>query len=258
MATTLLFAALLSQLPTPPADAIAGGRHWRLDAAPGAIHVWQPDDLAPDRCGTVVYVHGYFSDVDEVWQQHGLAAQFARSLVQARFIVPEVPQHKRQPERWPQLAALLATVDASLGEACRSGPRVAIGHSGGYRTIASWLDEGLLDDVVLLDALYGREPQYAAWLAADRAHRLFLVSDLTRRRSEKFMAAQGHVLRRRELVPPATDAERSARLVYFADRYGHLELVIDGVAIPALLAWTALAPGSDRAVAHTDQAGAVR
>ena len=244
MTTALILIALFAQLPTVPSDEVAGGHHWRIETAQGAVHIWQPDNLDTARCGTVIYVHGYFSDVDEVWQQHGLAVQFAQSQVQARFIVPEVPQNKRQPERWPRLAGLLDVVAAQLGALCEAGPRVAIGHSGGYRTIASWLDEELLADVVLLDALYGREPQYAAWIATTgQPHRLLLISDLTRRRSERFVTSQPQVLRRREIIPPATDAERTARLVYFADRYGHLELVVDGVAIPTLLAWTALEPG---------------
>jgi hypothetical protein len=244
MATAFVLVLLCAQVPTVTVDAVAGGRHWRIDTAQGGVHVWQPDGLPTGRCGTVLYVHGYFSDVDEVWQQHQLAAQFSQSQVQARFIVPEVPQNRRQPERWPQLAALLDLVASKIGDACRGGPLVAIGHSGAYRTIAAWLDEGLLADIVLLDALYGREEQYASWLGAtDQRHRLVLASDLTRRRSDRLVGRFAQALRRREIEPPTTTAERSAQLVYFADRYGHLELVTDGVAIPTLLAWTVLEPG---------------
>lgn len=247
MATTFFLMLLVAQLPNVDVDLdlpeLAGGAHWRLQTPRGPVHVWQPKKLDVSRCGVVVYAHGYFNDVDEVWRSHRLAEQFARSRVQARFIVPEVPRNRHQPERWPSLAALLAYVGNRVGEPCRRGARVAIGHSGGYRTIAGWLEESLLSDVVLLDALYGHEAEYSRWLQASEArHRLILASDLTRRRSSQLADRHPGTLRLRKLSSPTSSADLLARLVYFAGDFGHWDLVTDGVAIPTLLSWTELRP----------------
>jgi hypothetical protein len=72
-------------------DTVLGGRHWRIKTAQGAVHVWVPADYDRETAGTVVYVHGYYTDADGAWQEHELARQFKASRQNAMFVVPDAP-----------------------------------------------------------------------------------------------------------------------------------------------------------------------
>src|SRR5690242_20051669 len=52
---------------------VQAGRHWRLDTAHGAVHVWIPEDYDAESAATVVFVHGYWIGVDEAWESYRLA-----------------------------------------------------------------------------------------------------------------------------------------------------------------------------------------
>src|SRR6185369_1890745 len=91
-------------------DRVRAGRHWRLETARGAIHVWTPAGYDAATAATVVFVHGYWTDVDEAWDAYRLAHQFALSGINAMFVVPEAPQAKRVPLSWPSLTDLVRTV----------------------------------------------------------------------------------------------------------------------------------------------------
>ncbi|MEJ7596954.1 MAG: hypothetical protein WKG01_03505, partial [Kofleriaceae bacterium] len=69
-------------------DTVLGGRHWRIKTAQGAVHVWVPPGYDRATAGTVVYVHGYWTDADGAWKEHELARQFKMSRQTAIFIVP--------------------------------------------------------------------------------------------------------------------------------------------------------------------------
>ena len=58
---------------------VAGGTHWRIDTGGGAVHVWIPGNYDRATAGTVVYVHGYWTDADGAWRDHKLAQQFRAS-----------------------------------------------------------------------------------------------------------------------------------------------------------------------------------
>jgi len=47
-------------------DSAQFGEHRRLVAAAGVVHVWRPPEYRHADAGIVIYVHGYFADVDEV------------------------------------------------------------------------------------------------------------------------------------------------------------------------------------------------
>lgn len=139
-----------------------GGDHWRLSTPNGAVHVWRP---AGYRGGQpVVYVHGYYTNVDEAFDGHRLAAQFKASGAPAVFVVPEAPIGNADSVKWPDLPALLAEVSHQTGIAL-SAPIQVIGHSGAYRTIAKWLDTPGLQNITLLDALYANVADFARWAA---------------------------------------------------------------------------------------------
>ena len=55
------------------------------------MHVWVPPSYDRATAGTVVYVHGYWTDADGAWRDYSLARQFRASHQNALFIVPDAP-----------------------------------------------------------------------------------------------------------------------------------------------------------------------
>jgi hypothetical protein len=216
-----------------------GGEHWRLETSNGPVHVWRPADYRPERAGLVVYVHGYFDNVDDVWRDHGLARQFADSHENALFVVPAAPTRDAEPVHWPSLDALLSTVRAA-GIDMPAAPLVVIGHSGAFRTILGWLDDRRLQHLILLDALYGPPGPYDAFLRAGlrTGVRLVLVAHDTARRSERFARRYRNVARKPaipESLESFTGRDRAAPLLYLRSQYEHMEIVLSGRVIPLLL-----------------------
>lgn len=228
----------------PPApvtvdELVEGGRHWRLATVNGGVHVWIPRGYNFKRADAVVYVHGYYTNVDQAWNDHGLEAQFAVSTINAMFIACEAPTGPAQPVRWQSIAALLDTVERGIGQPPPRRRIVAIGHSGAYRTILDWLDEPLLDTVVLLDAAYGEIEAYRTWVLAANKNRLIDVGDNT----TKKWTEQLHALLPETLIldgfPSVEDeiprSARQAKIVYIRSNLGHLPLVTGGIALPMVL-----------------------
>ncbi len=215
---------------------VGDGQHWRIETTRGAIHVWIPHTYDPKTAITVVYVHGYFTDVDGAWHDHRLPEQFALSGINAMFIAPDAPTDKYKPVAWPSLHALLASVVADIGVPMPQGRVVAIGHSGAYRTLEQWLPNQRLDTIVLLDAAYGDTWGYRSWLYSARDHRLIDVGDDTLSASDAL-----HRMMPGTLVidgfpnDELTDQERAARILYIRSQIGHMPLVTGGHAIPTLL-----------------------
>jgi hypothetical protein len=257
-----------------------GGRHWRIDTAHGTVHVWAPPGYRAEKAGVAVYVHGYYTDVDDAWDEHHLAAQFAASGCNALFIVPEAPRGNRHEVYWPSLGDLLREVRRHTGLVMpwgghEPGPGpgdgiVALGHSGAYRTLLEWLDERQLGHIVLLDGLYGNEQPFLDWLAssqprgAHRGHRLTIVGLDTLRWSE-LVASEQPGAYGLDWIPDqladVPEAARAARLVHVRSQYAHMELVTEGKAIPVLLRMSglpALAPARQDAAgkAGAGKAGA--
>lgn len=221
--------------------ATSSAKHVRLDTNHGPVHVWTPPGYTPDGAALVVYVHGYYTDVDGAWTNHRLAEQFALSGLDAVFVACEAPKGARDPVRWRSLGDLVTTVVAEAGVARPTGPTIAIGHSGAYRTLIGWLDYPLLDTVVLLDALYGEIEPFRAWALASPRHRLIDVTVDTVRWSEELardLEAAGVAPVRVERIPIDArwpEEARGARAVLVRSQLAHMPLVTDGVAIPAVL-----------------------
>ena len=83
----------------PPAiddtpEAIVPGEHVRLDTPSGPVHLWWPEGYDAATAVTIVYVHGYWVDVDDAWLQYGLSEQFGVAAVNALFVAPEAPVTK--------------------------------------------------------------------------------------------------------------------------------------------------------------------
>jgi hypothetical protein len=227
--------------PTVLEQAVAAGRSWRLDTASGPVHVWVPAGYHPDGAATVIYAHGYYTDVDKAWVNHRLAEQFALSGLNALFIAPEVPSGSRQRVHWPSLADLLVEVQAATGVARPMGTTVAIGHSGAYRVMFAWMDYPPLDTIIAMDAMYGEVETWHQWLESGPSRRLIAVGDDTIRWTEELVrhvGAEVTTLDRfpdDDVVPAQLRGGRGPRVVYVRSQFGHMPLVTEGIALPFVL-----------------------
>jgi hypothetical protein len=219
----LIFAALLLAPVTAHAD--AADPHVRLATAHGPVHLWTPPTYDAATAGIVLYVHGYYTTADKAWVDHHLADQFLASGRNALFVVPEAPAGLRPAVHWPSLHDLLLEIRVQTGRSLPPGPMVAVFHSGGYRTAVLWLEHPELREIVLLDAMYDEEDTFAAWLRIPRKrpNRMILVGADTLRWTEPFAREN-----------------RGTDLHYVRAGDSHMDLVVAGATIPALLQLTAL------------------
>lgn len=222
----------------PVASAVAAGRHERIEGPRGPIHVFIPRGYHADTGATIVYVHGYWDSADSAWTGHRLAEQFALSAVNAIFIAPEAPSTRGVPVNYPDLMEVIRIVEDKTGEVRGAALTVAIGHSGAYRTLETWFDEPLLDQVILVDALYGDEDRIVRWFEASPAHRLITIGEDTVLGTEAVADKIPGTLTLDQFPPtyelmPA--AARTARHLYIRAQYAHMQLVNAGVALPSVL-----------------------
>lgn len=215
-------------------DRIAGGTHWRLETSRGPVHVWAPSSSASDP---VVYVHGYFSTADSAWTKHRLAEQFAASKRDAVFIVPEAPSARGQKVRWTSLAQLLDEVERQTGLSLTRRAS-AVAHSAGFETVARWLTDPALVEVVLLDALYGVALGYRDW-ANIPGHRFINIVTRagTPRTNSDAIAPSIRNLQRVASIDAITAAQREATslALYIVATEDHMGLVTGGRVLPVLL-----------------------
>ncbi|HSR99941.1 MAG TPA: hypothetical protein VLM79_22960 [Kofleriaceae bacterium] len=227
-----------SEVHSPITRALAAARHVRIDGPRGPIHVWIPASYHADTGATIVYVHGYFDDADTAWTGHQLAQQFALSALNAVFIVPEAPVAQKVPINYPDLGELLRIVQDGTGVTRGAALTVAVGHSGAFRTLQTWLDEPLLDQLVMVDAMYGDEDAIVGWMRASPRHRLIFVGEDTLLGTESVADKLPETLTI-DRVPPTYDtwpaAARTARSLYVRAQFAHMPLVTEGVVLPSLL-----------------------
>jgi hypothetical protein len=224
----------------------AGGEDLRVETEHGPLHLWRPEGYNPRSAGTVIYIHGYFTPVDQAWMDGQLATQFQNSGRNALFIAIEAPQSSDQDVSWKSLAELLRTVEELAPDPMPRGPLVVVGHSGAYRTILSWLGDPRVQQVILLDGLYGGLTEFRSWLLAHpgtKPHRMVLVSSATWQQSNWF-ARRINGTARRGSIPENSSSftfkETRARLLFLRSQYDHNEMISSGKVIPVLLQITPL------------------
>lgn|GEM_PF-1197588 len=216
----------------------AGGSHMRLETNHGPVHLFRPPGFDRKTAGVVVYVHGYYTHIDEAWYEHKLAAQFAASRRNALFIAPEAPAAPEEKPSWTSLRRLLSVVFRMARLHEPPGPLVVAGHSGAYRTLVPWLDEPALHHLILIDALYGNEPDFLDWLARERANRMTLVVKGTAKWADPFVKHLPYAVTLPRIPGAITDLSRAARgakLLCLRSQYGHFELITEGRVMPVLL-----------------------
>ncbi|HET7502543.1 MAG TPA: hypothetical protein VFK02_16095 [Kofleriaceae bacterium] len=231
-------AAVPADAPSPLQAAVAAGRHVRIDGPRGPIHVWIPASYHADTGANVLYLHGYFDDADTAWTGHQLAQQFALSAQNALFIVPEAPVAQKLPINYPDLGEVLQLVEDNAGVTRGAALTVAVGHSGAFRTLQAWLDEPLIDQIVMVDAMYGDEDAIVGWYKASPRHRLIFVGEDTLLGTESVADKLPDTLTI-DRFPPTYDtwppAAKTARSVYIRAQYMHMPLVTEGIVLPSLL-----------------------
>jgi hypothetical protein len=241
----------------PVAEAVAAGRHLRLETAHGPVHVWHPRGHDAGGAATIVYVHGYYTDVDTAWASHQLAEQFAASGLDALFIACEAPARKADAVSWRSLGELLETVERETGLGRPAGPLIAVGHSGAFRTLQDWLDYPYLDIVVSLDAMYEVIDPFREWLLASPDRRFLDVTEDTVVWSEQLvrdLAAAGEAPVVVDRLPEDDrgwpDEARGARALMVRAQTTHMEMVTGGVVLPRVLRLLPVAIRGDSPWAH--------
>jgi predicted alpha/beta hydrolase family esterase len=224
---------------------VAGGTHWRISTRNGPIHIWIPPGYDRSTAGAVVYVHGYHVNADEAWKRHKLPEQFRQSRQNAMFIVPEAPRSNDDRVYWDSLEELKKTVRRA-GMRLPDGPTIAVAHSGGFRTIAHWVDNRLLAQVILLDAMYGRKAAFDEFIHSGKRaehHKLVIVASDTAEQSREFAKRFRYAVIR-DQIPESYDAlskrEKRAKLLYIRSQYGHSAIVHGGKVLPLILRITPL------------------
>jgi hypothetical protein len=226
-------------------DTVLGGRHWRIKTDQGAVHVWVPAGYDRTTAGTVVYVHGYHTDADGAWTDHGLARQFKASGQNAMFIVPDAPSSNDDHVHWPALTDLRAAVTRANIK-IPDGPTVVIGHSGAFRTVMQWVDHRHVAKIILLDALYAGAAAFDDFINRGKradAHRLIVVAASTAAESKSFANSYRFAVARErmpESVGELSQRERGAKLLYIRSQFDHMGIVTSRRVIPLLLKVTPL------------------
>lgn len=225
---------------------VAGGTAWRVKTAKGPVYVWIPKGYRRATAGLVVYIHGYHTSVDGAWKRHNLPQQFRKSRQNAMFIVPEAPQSNDDKVYWPALGDLKKHVSRGGNIRLPDGPTIIIGHSGAFRTIAQWVDNRLLAEVILLDALYGRKSEFKQFIHSGKRakhHKLIIVATDTIDNAKAF-AKQFRYAAVRKSIPKSYDGfskrEKRSKLLYLRSQYSHSSIVTGGKVIPLLLRLTPL------------------
>lgn len=250
MILALLVLAQVAEPPTPAAALIARtvetewvdevldeGRYVRFgtkDAGP--VHVWKPRAYRKESAGVVVYLHGFFTDVDAAVREHRLITKFRDSARNAVFVVPQTRSWRTDALYWPKLDELITAVE-KRSKINAGGSVIVLAHSGGYRNVVEWLADERVKTVVLIDGMYGNEKELSAWLELP-GHQLVLVGYDTQQRIDWFVKKNPAV--ELETLPfmydPMPAKAKGAKVISLhSERFDHMGLVENEKLIPWLL-----------------------
>lgn len=209
----VLLAALVSTSTT--------GEHVRLEVMKAPVHVYRSPNYDAKTAALVIYAHGYFANIDQLWEEHQLAEQFLASERNALFIATEAPLGDDDKVVHGDLAAILRAVKKQSKIAMPRGKKIAVAHSGGFRVVVEWMRNVSLDEIVLLDGLYQKEAEFAGWLRHKRSRTLTLVSIDTAAKADVFLEK--------------LDAKTKKRVVDLRPEVDHMGVITERRILPDLL-----------------------
>ncbi len=128
-----------------------------------------------------------------------------------------------------------------------------MGHSGAFRTVMQWVDHRLVEQIILLDAMYAGESAFDEFIDTGKRadeHKLIVVGADTAQGSAGFAKKYKFAVAREKMpshVGGFTKRERGAKLLYIRSQFEHMQIVTSGKVIPAAAsrdaAQGAVAPG---------------
>jgi len=225
-------------------DKLSQGTHWRIAAPEGVMHVLRPTGYRRASAGVVLYVHGFNTTADRAWKRDGLAAQLTASRKNALYVAVQGARSLKDGPRFTSLRRVLELVARHAKLELPAGRVVAVGHSGGYWTIVSWLHHARLKRVILLDGMYGFVAEYRRWV--DRPdRRLVFVARGTRGLSRRFIRGMRGAVARRGVPRRArgfTAPQRRARVLHIDSQYSHSGIISSRRVVPVVLDLVGLQP----------------
>lgn len=254
MAGLLLVAAIVTKSELVLAASASAELRHRINTKRGPVYVYRPAGVRPTF--TVVYVHGFYDNVDSAWKDHELALKFARSHLAATFVVPEAPASPQELVTWNDLDELLSTVRVAKPKALpRGGPVVLVGHSAAYKTIVGWLKHPRVSEIFLVDGLYGFEDDYAGWLNRSGDHRLVLAVKTTDQWVGPFIKRFRFGIKLNEIPRVPNARMLHARLLTMKSQYDHMDLVRHADPLTAILRLSRYSPVTKRPAAAVVTSG---
>ncbi|MEJ7599908.1 MAG: hypothetical protein WKG01_18525, partial [Kofleriaceae bacterium] len=161
------------------------------------------------------------------------------------FIVPDAPANMDESVHWPALSDLRRAITRGNIK-MPDGPVVVMGHSGAFRTVMQWVDHRMVDQIILLDAMYGGEHAFDDFIKSGKradSHKMIVVGASVAQESSAFINRYKFA-KAREKVPEYmsgfTKEERRAKLLYIHSQYSHMPIVTNRKVIPLLLKVTRL------------------
>jgi len=121
-----------------------------------------------------------------------------------------------------------------------------MGHSGAFRTVMQWVDHRLVDQIILLDAMYAGEHAFDEFIKSGKRadnHKLIVVAASTEQGSRAFASKYKFAVAREKMPADAggfSRRERGAKLLYIRSQYEHMSIVTGKKVIPLLLRLTPL------------------
>jgi hypothetical protein len=202
--------------------AARGGEHVRIEVMGAPVHVYRSPNFDARTAKLVLYAHGYFAGIDQLWEEHGLAAQFDATKLNALFIATEAPLGDDDKVVHGRLGAVLREVSKQTGMKIPRGKKIAVAHSGGFRVIIDWIKHGpAVDEIILLDGLYKNEAELAAWLRGKKSRAMTLVSIDTAAKADAFLAK--------------LDPKTKKRVVDLRPEVDHMGVITGGRVLPEIL-----------------------
>ncbi len=232
--------------------------YWRLKHPKyGVVHVWHPEYRGDPPTEIVVALHGYSQkkkifrkNPDHFWSRYGkLRQQFKKSGKKALFIVPQGPNDNKESgkywngrensKRKLDLKGLISFSKAKTGAEAKNNVTL-IGHSGAYTTIASWLHNKDVKNIILLDSFYGYHKKFHRW-AKKEGHKMVVVASPKnpyynhQKAARKFLKPFPDATILKKTPTSITAKLSNAKVVLIETRFSHGAIITSGKVIPNVL-----------------------